>query len=822
MKIDKLILVSIFLLAVLAMGAVSASGDVDDLAVDNETIDEGIADSLEDEDIVSDDFDEPLGNDEKHDVYYEKYISTEALIGGYASAYIGVRHYEDDVDVTGNITMYVDGKKVYDHPVRYYQGGADDEIIDGNLFYYRDISDLTVGNHNIVVRYDGDDNYNAFEIKENFTAYYFQFIIADEMEINYVSFSIDISPNATGRVDLFIDDKKKFSTVLPDDDLQYGYDLKDIGLGSHDYEVVYCEGNYPEIRQKGSFNVTYCFYVSSSDSWIDWEGNVTFEVTLSPDASDEVIVLLNGKTYSIKVNENGAGYIILDDFVLGENNVTFRYQDAKYPLREIVETIRVDPKFDFSYAIPYKSQNHNITLSLPSEAEGYLDVFVAEYGEIKYLLDKIPLVNGRASYCISNRPIGNYYFIFKYEGDYVKIEDRYADIKIVPNVMVPYAVMENEDYNITVSVNDDISGNFTIKIIPMLYDEYGYSELEGWEIYNGTAKNLTFLASDLNLDVGEYGVEIHYSMDGVSDFYNDYFNLGIRDTSRVWNIETDLPTEIDRSGYDRDQCFEFHITNPILCRNGKLSLLINGKEQLSEFDSWYDLSFTFRYLITGINNWTLSYTGDGYYEDTSINGTFNVFGQFYDEEEDDDVVNRIDPDLKISVADIVQGKNAVVTISTDAGFTGNVNVRIGSASYVVEVKNGKGSKSISNLKPGTYEAIATFPETDIFKASVKSVKFNVIKKVDEVKLTLKKVKVKKSAKKLVLSATLKVNGKAVKGKKLTFKFNGKTLKAKTNKKGVAKVTVKKNVLKKLKVGKKVKYQVSYQKTTRKLTAKVKK
>ncbi|WP_405292832.1 hypothetical protein [Methanobrevibacter sp.] len=95
-------------------------------------------------------------------------------------------------------------------------------------------------------------------------------------------------------------------------------------------------------------------------------------------------------------------------------------------------------------------------------------------------------------------------------------------------------------------------------------------------------------------------------------------------------------------------------------------------------------------------------------------------------------------------------------------------------------------------------------------------------KTQVTKLTLKKVKVKNSAKKLTLSATLKINGKPAKGKVLTFKFNKKTLKAKTNKKGVAKVKIKGKLLQKLKVGKKVTYQVKYGKTVKKLTAKVQK
>ena len=46
--------------------------------------------------------------------------------------------------------------------------------------------------------------------------------------------------------------------------------------------------------------------------------------------------------------------------------------------------------------------------------------------------------------------------------------------------------------------------------------------------------------------------------------------------------------------------------------------------------------------------------------------------------------------------------------------------------------------------------------------------------------------------------------------------------AKTNKKGIAKVTIKKNVLKKLKVGRIVKYQASYIKDTVKKSTVVRK
>ena len=112
----------------------------------------------------------------------------------------------------------------------------------------------------------------------------------------------------------------------------------------------------------------------------------------------------------------------------------------------------------------------------------------------------------------------------------------------------------------------------------------------------------------------------------------------------------------------------------------------------------------------------------------------------------------------------------------------------------------KGIASITiRLVPKTYTITSTYKGCTVKnKITVKQI------------LKSKNVKVKNSAKKLTLKATLKwSNGKAIKGKKITFKFKGKTYKAKTNKKGIAKVVIKKKVIKKLKAGKKYKFRVKY-------------
>lgn len=98
----------------------------------------------------------------------------------------------------------------------------------------------------------------------------------------------------------------------------------------------------------------------------------------------------------------------------------------------------------------------------------------------------------------------------------------------------------------------------------------------------------------------------------------------------------------------------------------------------------------------------------------------------------------------------------------------------------------------------------------------------VVKQTIVLKAYKKTVKIKKTAKKLVLKATLKINGKKVKGKIIKFKFKGKTYKGKTNKNGIAKVTIKKKVIKKLKKGKKYTVKITYGKKSVKMVVKVKK
>jgi hypothetical protein len=199
-------------------------------------------------------------------------------------------------------------------------------------------------------------------------------------------------------------------------------------------------------------------------------------------------------------------------------------------------------------------------------------------------------------------------------------------------------------------------------------------------------------------------------------------------------------------------------------------------------------------------------------------GEYEITADYFDEEGFADseyaVITVYEPRLKIVSSKLyVSGANVKVKVL-------NNNKKPMAKVYVKIRLNGRNYWVKTNKK-----GIATVKKSLKLKAkkyrltvSCNGAKISKVIKAKHI-ISLKSVKVKKSAKRLVITA--KVITKFKKGSKVTFKFNGKTYKAKLNRNGIAKLTIKKQVLKKLRAGAKVRYQATYLKDTVKRTAKVK-
>ena len=262
------------------------------------------------------------------------------------------------------------------------------------------------------------------------------------------------------------------------------------------------------------------------------------------------------------------------------------------------------------------------------------------------------------------------------------------------------------------------------------------------------------------------------------------------------------------------------------------SASLNAHDMVRGYNSDYDYQVK---LIdengNGISNKLISFTvmSNQYYAITNGDGFASV------------KANLNAGTYNVTVSSAIAG-NSTVTLKILKRFENNSNLNVyyaSNANYKVRIIGDDGNpetegQNVTVLIDNKMKSYKTdkngFITVEIdknFKVGTHTIKIQYrnasVKNKVAVKhlLALKSATVKKSAKKLVLTASLaKVNGKYLKNKKITFKFNGKTYKSNTNSKGIAKVTIKSSVLKMLKAGKKVSYQVIYLKDTVKRTAKI--
>ena len=170
------------------------------------------------------------------------------------------------------------------------------------------------------------------------------------------------------------------------------------------------------------------------------------------------------------------------------------------------------------------------------------------------------------------------------------------------------------------------------------------------------------------------------------------------------------------------------------------------------------------------------------------------------------VVKRITLNADMKVYYGSKSKYIIRVCDDDGEFIGGLEVQISLNKKVYNLKtdsNGYVFLKI-NLKAGKYKVTATYKG------------FSTTNKITVKPTLITKNKKVKRAKKITYQAKLlKTNGKAFKGKKITFKIKGKTYKAKTNKKGIAKIKIRN-----LKVGKhKITVKCGKLKSTRKITVK---
>ena len=319
-------------------------------------------------------------------------------------------------------------------------------------------------------------------------------------------------------------------------------------------------------------------------------------------------------------------------------------------------------------------------------------------------------------------------------------------------------------------------------------------------------ENLTVIANDkenviktdsngigtLNLDlgIGTYNITVKYS----GELYKQII---LNQTITIDYLDTVLTASDVNMKYNDKTSYILRLTDANHQPLAKqiIYIKLNGKTtQLTTDDN--GIVTMIIDLVPNTYILTADYNGDEVYKKSSITNKITINSQ----------AKLVGNDVKMYYTGNGYYKVRLYDDEGNAAGSGkSIKITVNGQSKTVETdKNGYASFKIT-LKPKTYKITATYGYLKITnKIIVKPV------------LTAKDISKKKANKIKFKVKLVNAKGKALKGKKITFKIKGKIYKVKTNKKGIATL-----ILKKLKVGK-YKIQSKYGKSTIKNTIKIKK
>jgi len=599
--------------------------------------------------------------------------------------------------------------------------------------------------------------------------------------------TIELPADATGSVTLTVNGKNYTFDVSNG---VANVKLPELLNGDYPYTITYSGDNkYSSFNTSGSLNVNNPKPVPDVviPPLDKPSSGGSVAITLPSDATGTVTLSVNGKNYTFTVSK-GVANVIIPELANGEYLYNISYSgDNRYssfntsgsftiynPVKPVPDV--VIPPLD------KPSADGSVVVKLPSDATGIVTLTINDKNY------HFAVVDGVANLIIPELGDGDYPYTITYSGD-----DKYSSFntsgslsidnsKPVPEVVIPPLDKPSDDGSIEVKLPADATGTVTLTI-----DDKNYH----FTVSNGVAN-----VKLPELEDGDYQYTITYSGDTKYSSFNSSGSLNVINPKPV--PEVVIPP-LDQASDDGSVIVKLPSD-----ASGIVTLIINNNQ--------YHFA-----VVNGVANviipnlgegsypYTITYSGDSKYSSFTTNGTLNK------------VAPAVDP--------VITASNVKVTYATGKYYTIKVYGTDGKladgAKVVIKVK-GKTFKTLTTTKGVAKFKVTNVPGT--YKMNITALGKSVTKTLTVKHLViLKSVTVKKSAKKLTLQATLgKVNGKYLKNKKITFKFNGKKYTAKTNKKGVAKVTIKSSILKKLKVGKKVTYQATYSKDTVKKTVKVKK
>ncbi len=462
-----------------------------------------------------------------------------------------------DSDATGNVTITLDNQN---YTVAINEGQA-----------IKVIGGLKVGDYNVAVKYDGDNNYNAVNVNATFTVS----IMVPTMDVivNNITFGQNLTVDvilpkeASGNVTITIDNKDYISVV------KNGKASQVISnLSSDNYTLLVKYGGnkeYASVNSTKNINVAKASpKLEVAIKNVDYGENLIIEVILNGANNDKltgmVDVTINNKNYTVGV-VNGRGIAIGDKLPAGVYNFSAAWSgNDNYNGTNTSGSFKVNkiaPRIDVLVNDIVFGQNAIVNIVLPEDVN---DNVIFSVDDVEKTL---VIVNGKANYAVKDLDSGNHMIMVKYEGS-----DKYTSVNATKNIKVAKAnaslnvIVNDVDYgnvyvidtvltgvnnaklteNIFVTINNK---NYTVEVVngkgTLLGDKlgagvYNFSAIwDGNDNYNLTADSGKFKINKINstVSVGADDIRVGENVTVTVSLASDTTgNVTISVDNQVYNV----------------------------------------------------------------------------------------------------------------------------------------------------------------------------------------------------------------------------------------------------------------------------------------------
>ena len=592
-------------------------------------------------------------------------------------------------DATGSVTVTVNGKD-YTEPV-----------VNGVVNVK--VSGLKADTYDVAVKYSGDNNYNDAVATSSFTVSKVDptmdvtaddIVFGEDLTVNAV-----LPADATGEVVITVDgvdypvaivDGKATGTIS--------------GLAAGDYTVSV---KYAGDDKYAGVEVTEVVNVAKADAVlgvviadVDYGNGFVIEATLTgvnnAPLSGNVIVTVNGKEYTVVVNDDGKGIATGDKLAArtygfaavwaGNDNYNIVTENGDFKVN------KVDSAIDVAVSDIKVGEDAVISVKLADDATG--EVVITVNGE-DYTA---AIENGVASVTVSDLKAGDYTVAVKYAGDNnyngATGSAEFSVLKITPDmdVTVDSAVF-GEDLTVVAVLPADATGEVVITV-----NGKDYSVV----IENGVAS-----ATVPGINAGYYTIVVKYAGD------NNYNAVDV--TKGVNVAKADAALNVIINNVDYGNVFTVNavltgVNNAPL--TGDVIVTVNGKDYTVNVVNGKG-NVTGVKLAAGSYDFTAKFAGDNNYNAVSDSGKFNV--------------NKVDSAIYVAVSDIKVGEDAVITVKLLSDATGNVTVNVNGKNYNGTVINGMANVEVSGLKADTYDVAVKYSGDNNYNDAVATSSFTVSK-----------------------------------------------------------------------------------------------